>query len=240
MPNILKACWESNEMRLSLISIKRKGIPLEEGYLIDEVASETLGKQTLINEFANENEIHGQLERALNYCGADRKLTRLVNRLRNNAIEFPIDEVRVNEAILECQWITNQLKDILQMEINSIETIYDGGGNSYVEELKEAYELILFYNGKEIVLLNEDQMSQKILEADVEFELSFSLDTAMKFVIYEKWREYGIAKVKEVRKATFYHPIFYTGDKISIQAKQIDGKWEFNLTHIETKEEMSF
>ncbi len=240
MPNTLKIYWEPNELRLSLINIKRWcNIPSEE-HLLEEVVSETLGWVNLGYSSVDELISISKTKEALQYSGTDRKLKRLVNRLKNNTIGFPIEEIEVDKKILNCQWMYEYLEELFSIEFHGINIEHTNETFVCLDEGKEAYELVLIYKDKEIKLLDQQQMAAGTKEIDISFSLSFSLDTAMKFVVFEKWKDYGVIKYKEISRAIFYHPIFYTGDEMNIHVHQTDGKWKFKLTHLDTKEEMFF
>lgn len=167
------------------------------------------------------------------------RMKRMIQRMLTVCSKYLIDERVVNTELSQYPWIKNFFEQqlgkilIIQDETSIIPTTMND------LKTKEDNRLVFKYKNKEFILLEQIDLC-KIQTNEIIFELSFALEHSMDICVIEDWKTRGMKYTKEIIRQKFYHPIFYTGDKMKLMVEKNKSKYVFKLTHMETGREISF
>lgn len=181
------------------------------------------------------------VEDIIQKTGLEQRVERLIERMKSNCLQYPIDYIVVDKNVEGSKWLSKFVKEIFKdIPIKSQNVNSDIKHMKQQKSLKETSELILKYKGEEFVLLNQEQMEKPKLSEIAYFKVKFSLDIAIEFTIIEKWRQDGKSNTREIAIQRFYHPMFYTGEQMKLLINREKGQYNFKLTHMETGMEIYF
>ncbi|MBE6023501.1 MAG: hypothetical protein E7231_09740 [Cellulosilyticum sp.] len=173
--------------------------------------------------------------------GLERRVERFFRRFITNITQYPIDLIVINENVDQNRWLKNYIQTLFKNQ-----TVCIGMNDELLDRLHKEQilpcteQLILCHKGQEITLLTQEDFIKDEISVSKEFTLKFALDAAIEITIIRRWRQDGVSEQREVANEHFYHPIFYTGDRMRIEVSKNKDTYDFKLIHLDTGMEMNF
>lgn len=173
--------------------------------------------------------------------GLERRVERFFRRFITNITQYPIDLIVIDENVDQNRWLKNYIQTLFKDQ-----TVCIGMNDELIDRLHKEQilpytaQLILCHKGQEITLLTQEDLIKDEISVSKEFTLKFALDAAIEITIIRRWRQDGVSEQRELASERFYHPIFYTGDRMRIEVTKKKDTYNFKLIHLDTGMEMNF
>lgn len=173
--------------------------------------------------------------------GLERRVERFFKRFITNITQYPIDLILMDENVDQNRWLKNYVQTLFKDQTVCVGMNDELLGRLHKEQrLPYTEQLILCHKGQEITLLTQEELVKDEISVSKEFTLKFALDAAIEITIIRRWRQDGVSEQRELANEHFYHPIFYTGDRMRIEVSKKKDTYNFKLVHLDTGMEMNF